>query len=67
MLPSSETIAACNGNHSARYGRTFHHVIELELVLADGSHIITGHGGIRGAVDGDLEAHAVHYSSKPDR
>lgn len=48
---------AC-GNHSVRYGRTVHHVIELEIVLADGSHVIAGHGGIRGAIDGDLEAAA---------
>ena len=46
---------AC-GNHSVRYGRTVHHVIELELVLADGSHIIAGRGGIRSAAEGDLAA-----------
>jgi len=46
---------AC-GNHSVRYGRTVHHVIELELVLADGSHVIASRGGLRSAVDGDLEA-----------
>ncbi len=48
---------AC-GNHSVRYGRTVHHVIELEVVLADGNHLIAGRGGMREAVDGDTEAAA---------
>lgn len=46
---------AC-GNHSVRYGRTVHHVVELELVLADGSHVFAGRGGLRSAVDDDFEA-----------
>ncbi|WP_028934685.1 FAD-binding and (Fe-S)-binding domain-containing protein [Pseudonocardia spinosispora] len=37
---------AC-GNHSVRYGRTAAHVIELELVLADGTQAIAGPGGLR--------------------
>jgi len=39
---------AC-GNHSVRHGRTVSHVIELEVVLADGSHLIAGRGGLRPA------------------
>lgn len=48
---------AC-GNHSVRHGRTVAHVVELELVLADGSHVVAGRGGIRAATVGDRAAEA---------
>jgi FAD/FMN-containing dehydrogenase/Fe-S oxidoreductase len=40
---------AC-GNHSVAYGRTSDHVIELELVLADGTRAIATRNGLR-AID----------------
>nr|WP_232005029.1 FAD-binding and (Fe-S)-binding domain-containing protein [Mycobacterium sp. ACS1612] len=46
---------AC-GNHSVRHGRTVDHVVELELVLADGSHVIAGRGGVRPARSDDPAA-----------
>ncbi|WP_199253927.1 FAD-binding and (Fe-S)-binding domain-containing protein [Mycolicibacterium mengxianglii] len=39
---------AC-GNHSVRHGRTVAHVRELELVLADGTHVHAGPDGLRPA------------------
>src|SRR5690349_21162869 len=41
---------AC-GNHSVRHGRTVSHIVELEIVLADGTHLIAGRGGVRPADD----------------
>src|SRR5262245_60815479 len=46
---------AC-GNHSVRHGRTVRHVIELELVLGDGSHLVAGRGGLRAAEADDSVA-----------
>jgi FAD/FMN-containing dehydrogenase/Fe-S oxidoreductase len=43
---------AC-GNHSVRHGRTVRHVVEVELVLADGCHVVAGPGGMRPADEGD--------------
>ncbi len=40
---------AC-GNHSVEYGRMSHHVHEIELLTADGAHLIAAKGGLR-AVD----------------
>ncbi|MCA0379211.1 MAG: FAD-binding oxidoreductase [Actinobacteria bacterium] len=37
---------AC-GNHSVEYGRTSHHVHEIELLTADGAHLIAAPGGLR--------------------
>jgi FAD/FMN-containing dehydrogenase/Fe-S oxidoreductase len=48
---------AC-GNHSVRHGRTVRHVAELELVLADGSHVVVGRGGVRAADPDDPAASA---------
>lgn len=64
--PSSHTRAtlggahgndAC-GNHSVAYGRTSHHVLEAELVTADGAHLLAGPGGVR-ASDPDDESSAA--------
>lgn len=49
---------AC-GNHSIAYGRTSAHVIELEVVLADGSHCIVDADGIRTVNDGELKSDLV--------
>lgn len=58
--PSSKTRAtvggavgndAC-GNHSVRYGRTSHHVVELDVVTTDGARLTAHHGGLR-ATDPD--------------
>ncbi|WP_319643828.1 FAD-binding and (Fe-S)-binding domain-containing protein [Gephyromycinifex aptenodytis] len=58
--PSSKTRAtlggaigndAC-GNHSVRYGRTSDHVVELDVVLSDGSALTVFRGGLR-ATDPD--------------
>lgn len=46
---------AC-GNHSVRHGRTVQHVVELELVLVDGSHVVAGRGGVRPADPADRTA-----------
>lgn len=46
---------AC-GNHSVRDGRTVRHVTELELVLADGSHLFASRGGLRAADPRDWAA-----------
>jgi FAD/FMN-containing dehydrogenase/Fe-S oxidoreductase len=46
---------AC-GNHSVRHGRTVRHVVELDLVLADGSHVVAGPGGVRPADPADPAA-----------
>lgn len=40
---------AC-GNHSVEYGRMTQHLVEIELVTADGSHLHAGPAGVR-AVD----------------
>jgi FAD/FMN-containing dehydrogenase/Fe-S oxidoreductase len=40
---------AC-GNHSVAYGRMSHHVHEVELLTADGAHLLARAGGVR-AVD----------------
>lgn len=68
--PSSHTRAtvggsygndAC-GNHSIAYGRFSEHIVEAELVTADGARIIVGsdgasaHGGIRAADPTDLRS-----------
>lgn len=37
---------AC-GNHSVEYGRMSHHVHEIELLTADGAHLIASKGGLR--------------------
>lgn len=37
---------AC-GNHSVEYGRMSHHVREIELLTADGAHLIAAKGGLR--------------------
>ena len=37
---------AC-GNHSVEYGRMSHHVHEIELLTADGAHLIAAKGGLR--------------------
>ena len=42
---------AC-GNHSVRYGRTSDHIVELDLVTADGARVTAAAGGIR-ATDSD--------------
>lgn len=36
---------AC-GNHSVTYGRMSHHLVEVELVTADGAHLRAGRGGL---------------------
>lgn len=59
--PSSHTRAtlggshgndAC-GNHSVAYGRTSHHVIEVELATTDGALLIAGPGGLRPSESSD--------------
>lgn len=64
--PSSHTRAtlggshgndAC-GNHSVAYGRTSGHVLEAEILTADGMHLIAGRGGLR-AFDRDDRASAA--------
>lgn len=47
---------AC-GNHSVAYGRMTHHVLELELVTADGAYLRAGRDFLR-AVD-ETDAHSV--------
>jgi FAD/FMN-containing dehydrogenase/Fe-S oxidoreductase len=42
---------AC-GNHSVAYGRMTHHVVEVDLITADGAHLRAGPDGLR-AVDDD--------------
>jgi FAD/FMN-containing dehydrogenase/Fe-S oxidoreductase len=37
---------AC-GNHSVRYGRTSEHVVELDIVTADGAQLTVFRGGVR--------------------
>ncbi|WP_282826021.1 FAD-binding and (Fe-S)-binding domain-containing protein [Gulosibacter sediminis] len=39
---------AC-GNHSVEYGRMSHHVVEVELLTADGAHLLASEGGVRSA------------------
>ncbi|GAA2898154.1 FAD-binding and (Fe-S)-binding domain-containing protein [Pseudonocardia halophobica] len=46
---------AC-GNHSVRYGRTSGHVVALELLLADGTHLVAERGGLRAADPTDAAA-----------
>jgi FAD/FMN-containing dehydrogenase/Fe-S oxidoreductase len=46
---------AC-GNHSVRHGRTVGHVVELELVLADGTRAFAGRDGLRPADTADARA-----------
>ncbi|WP_432180704.1 FAD-binding and (Fe-S)-binding domain-containing protein [Streptomyces sp. NBC_00063] len=46
---------AC-GNHSVKYGRTSHHVVALDIVLADGTRLVAEHGGLRAANPGDEAA-----------
>ncbi|WP_428373602.1 FAD-binding and (Fe-S)-binding domain-containing protein, partial [Mycolicibacterium sp.] len=55
---------AC-GNHSVRHGRTVTHVVELELVLADGSHLRAGPGGLSAAdpADGSAAARAAQLNA----
>ncbi|MFI5593021.1 FAD-binding and (Fe-S)-binding domain-containing protein [Amycolatopsis sp. NPDC051758] len=62
--PSSKTRAtiggavgndAC-GNHSVRYGRTSHHVVELDVVTADGARLTAHHGGLRATDPDDVFA-----------
>lgn len=48
---------AC-GNHSVKYGRTSHHVVALELVLADGLQVLAEAGGFRASQAGDTRAAA---------
>ena len=64
--PSSHTRAtlggsygndAC-GNHSVAYGRTSHHVIEAEVITADGARLIAGPGGVRPVDDEDAASRA---------
>lgn len=43
---------AC-GNHSVAYGRMTHHLLEVELVTADGAHLRAGRDGIRAVDAGD--------------
>ncbi|KAA0078886.1 FAD-binding oxidoreductase [Mycolicibacterium sp. P9-64] len=44
---------AC-GNHSVRHGRTGGHVVELELVLVDGTRVIAGRDGLHAVDIGDV-------------
>lgn len=55
---------AC-GNHSVAYGRMSHHVHEVELLTADGAHLIAGRGGLR-AVD-SADAHSVERAERLTR
>ncbi|MFW0787727.1 FAD-binding and (Fe-S)-binding domain-containing protein [Gordonia sp. CPCC 206044] len=48
---------AC-GNHSVRHGRTTDHVIELDLVTADGHALTATREGIRATREGDIGAAA---------
>ncbi|MEV0074102.1 MULTISPECIES: FAD-binding and (Fe-S)-binding domain-containing protein [unclassified Amycolatopsis] len=60
--PSSKTRAtvggaigndAC-GNHSVRYGRTADHVLELDVVTADGARLTAHHSGLRATDPDDI-------------
>ncbi|MET0453550.1 MAG: FAD-binding and (Fe-S)-binding domain-containing protein [Mycobacterium sp.] len=53
---------AC-GNHSVRHGRTGGQVVELELVLADGTHVVAGRGGLR-PVNPDDAAHVTALNAE---
>ena len=62
--PSSSTRAtiggsiandAC-GNHSVAYGRMSHHVDEIELVTADGAHVVAGPNGVRAVAEADSDS-----------
>jgi len=64
--PSSHTRAtvggsfgndAC-GNHSIAFGRTSDHVLEAELLTADGAHLVAGRGFIRAADPADRRSAA---------
>ena len=44
---------AC-GNHSVRYGRTSDHVVEIDLVTADGAALTAYRGGLRATDPDDL-------------
>lgn len=46
---------AC-GNHSVAYGRMTQHVVEVELVTADGAHLHAGPGGLRAVDDDDRDS-----------
>lgn len=48
---------AC-GNHSVAYGRMSHHIHEVEVVTADGAHLIVGRDGVRPADGADEHAAA---------
>lgn len=72
--PSSRTRAtvggavgndAC-GNHSVRYGRTADHVVELDVVTADGLMLTAARGGLR-ATDPDDRAAAERARELNDR
>lgn len=56
---------AC-GNHSVRYGRTSDHVVELDVVLADGTALTAYRGGLRASdpSDADSVARAAHLSDE---
>lgn len=41
---------AC-GNHSVAYGRMTHHVVEIDLVTADGAYLRAGRDGVRAVED----------------
>lgn len=62
--PSSSTRAtiggsiandAC-GNHSVAYGRMSHHVEEVELVTADGAHLLAGRDGLHAVDEADSQS-----------
>ena len=46
---------AC-GNHSVAYGRMTHHVQELEIVTADGAHLIVGRDFLRAVDQSDIQS-----------
>ena len=46
---------AC-GNHSVAYGRISHHLLELEVLTADGAHLLIGRGAISAADAADRES-----------
>ncbi|MGW4127227.1 FAD-binding and (Fe-S)-binding domain-containing protein [Amycolatopsis japonica] len=43
---------AC-GNHSVAYGRMTHHLLEVDLVTADGAYLRAGRGGLRAVDEND--------------
>ena len=55
---------AC-GNHSVKYGRMSDSIVSLEVVTADGAHLLATEGGIR-AIDG-ADSHSVTRAVEIER